>query len=155
MSYDTMPTVTAGDLVSAADWNRIGTNFDAFKTCEVIAIFDGGGGAISTGTTIDIPIDFKATIADAELYLTGGYASDASIQIDLWNDESTDFPPTSDDYITGTAKIIGSTATGAFANITISSWTAGVDAGDVLRFYVETCALISKATAKLTLNRSS
>lgn len=156
MAYNTPASKTTGDLITAADWAEIGTNFAAILTCEVIAIFDGGAATLTTTTFVDIPIDFKGTIADAELYITTpGATSDWALTVDVWKDHSTDFPPTSDDYITGSAKLIASTATGQFANITISSWTTALTAGDVLRFAVESVTTVKKATAKLTVNRSS
>ncbi len=155
MAYDGMASKNSGDLVTAANWNQIGTNFTAILPCEIIAVFDGGVSAITTGTTVDIPIDFKCTITAADLLLSGGYASDATITADVWRDESTDYPPTSDDYITGSAKLVGSTVSGQRASINIATWTTGLNAGDVLRFYVESCSLISKATARISVNRSS
>jgi hypothetical protein len=156
MSYNTMATRAQSYLVNVADWTEIADNFAACLPFTVAAVFDGGGGVIATNSFLDIPVDFRCKITACEVLAQTGYASDASIQIDAWADHSTDFPCTSDDFITGSAKLICSTATGERAVINIATWTPTTfDAGQIIRLAVETCALITKATVKFSMARSS
>lgn len=157
MAYDALANINTGDLVTASWLNQIGTNFAAHNDGGFAVLFDGGGAAITTGTTIDIPIFYKCNISDAWLYVSGGYASDCRICVHPWyRSASSDYPTAASDAIcTSDNAIIASTATGRFASNGRTSWTVALAAGSVLTLNIDDCDLITKAVVAFALQRSS
>lgn len=102
---------------------------------------DGGGQAITTGVKGDIVVPFDCTIQGWTLFgdTTG------SIVIDVWKDSYANFPPTVDDSIAGSEKPTISSSTKG-QDLSLTTWTLPVTAGDVLRFNVDSCTSITKAT---------
>lgn len=105
---------------------------------------DGGGLPIKTGFAGDLEIPFDMDITGWTL------VSDVqgSIVIDVWRDTFANFPPTDADTIAGTEKPTIANGTKA-QDLTLSTWSASVTAGDVLRFNVDSVASITRATLTL------
>jgi hypothetical protein len=153
-----MPSKVEGDLVDADDWNRIGDNFSAIVPFEVVAIFDGGTAAISTGTAVDIPIDFKASVADLDVFFTAIGGTTDYVSILILSDSQANFPPVADDdFMTPTSDGVTVYSSDGLASAPgIASWTkTEIAAGDVIRFYVSGCSLAKKVTVRMSCNRSS
>lgn len=106
---------------------------------------DGGGSAIALGTKGYIVVPYACTIQAAyTLCDTAG-----SIAVEVWRTNSTDgnFPPTR-------AGAIGTNGTATsqqkLTDSTLTGWTTGVNAGDVLGFNVTTnCAAVTRCTFQL------
>lgn len=131
-------TVTNGDGV-AGNPTVVGSANAIIKNVGIT--IDGGGSAISTGVKGYITVPYAMTITGWTL--TGDVSG--SIVIDVWKDTYANYPPTVADTIAGTEKPTITTATKG-QDLSLSSWTTTVTAGDVLGFNVDSCTTITKAT---------
>ena len=120
------------------------------KTTTITLIVDGGGQVIPAGHKSYLRIPFDCTITEWSLVAD----QTGSIVIDVWKDTYANFPPTVEDSITGSEK---PTLSSAISNedIDLTTWSAGVVAGDILSFYVQaTPASVTKVTLSLKVIRS-
>lgn len=113
------------------------------------ATFDGGGAAISAGSECDVRVPYGCTLTKATVI------ADAvgSLVVDVWADTFANYPPTVADSIAGAAK---PTLAGADKSEdgSLTGWTPSIPAGAVVRFKVDSCAGISRATILLEGTRS-
>ncbi len=71
-----------------------------------------------------------------------------SIVLDIWRDSYGNFPPTVADTITCTEKPTLSSAQKA-QDVSLSSWSADINAGDVLAINVDSAATVKQVTLTL------
>jgi hypothetical protein len=119
------------------------------NVATVTFVIDGGGSAIATGIKGDLEIPFACTINQATLLAD----QSGSIVVDIWKDTYANFPPTVADTITASAKPTISSATKA-QDATLTGWTTAVSAGNILRFNVDSCATIKRATLSLKVTKT-
>lgn len=102
------------------------------------------GQVITTGLKYFLEVPFACTITGWTLF------ADAvgSIVIDVWKDTYSAFPPTVADTITGSEK---PTLSGVQKNqdLTLTTWTTSIAAGDVLAFNVDSATTVKQATLTL------
>lgn len=110
---------------------------------------DGGGAEITPGVKNDIVVPFSMNITG--WWLVADQVGD--IVIDVWKDAYGNYPPTGADSIAGTEKPTLSGANKA-QDLTLSTWTTAVFAGDVLRFNVESVSGIQRVTLVLQGNKT-
>lgn len=112
-------------------------------------VIDGGGAAITTGIKGDLEVPFNCTINRATLLgdQTG------TLIVNVWKDTYANFPPTSTVKITSTTPPTISSATKA-QDSTLSGWTTGITAGDILRFNVDSCVTITRGTLSLKVTKT-
>jgi hypothetical protein len=122
---------------------------DLISAAGVGIILDNGSSAITTGIKGDIVIPFNCDITGWTLLAD----QSGSIVIDLWRDSYANFPPVVGDSITASAKPTISSATKGQSS-TLTGWTVGVTAGDVLRVNVDSAATIRRCTLFLALERT-
>lgn len=115
-------------------------------TLALNVVIDGEGSLITTGVKGDIYVARDCLITAATLLAD----QSGSIVIDVWKDVYANFPPTNTDSITGGNEPELSTATHS-QDTTLSGWTTTVDAGDVLRFNVDSATTVTRVTLALTL----
>jgi hypothetical protein len=127
------------DSASADIWG-VPVVDDAITRSFGIAI-DGGGQAITTGVKGDIVVPFDCTIQGWTLIAD----QSGSIVIDVWKDTYANYPPTIADTIAGSEKPTISSATKG-QDLSLSTWTLAVTAGDIIRFNVDSCTSITRAT---------
>jgi hypothetical protein len=123
---------------------HIASTADHAKVGAVQFIIDGGGSAITTGVKGDIQIPFACTITAARLLAD----QSGAIAVAVWKDTYANFPPTSADLIDTfsiAASGVKSEETGL--NLTIA-------AGSILRFNVNSCTSITRATLVLVVERT-
>ena len=113
-------------------------------------IIDGGGSTIATGVKGDIQVPFKCTILSVSTLAD----QSGSIVVDIWKDTYANFPPTNADTITASAKPTISSATNS-TDTTLTGWNKVINAGDVLRFNVDSCTSIQRATISLKIIKNS
>jgi len=94
---------------------------------------------ISAGAKGWLRIPFDCVITGWELTAD----TSGSIVIDIWKDTYDNFPPTVADSITASAKPTLSSAQKASSD-SIITWEPVLNAGDYLRFNVDSCSGISK-----------
>lgn len=119
------------------------------ETTSIQVVISGGGSAISTGIKTDYEVPFSGTITAARLFAD----QTGSIVIDIWNDTYANFPPTDADSITASAPPTLSSAVKS-EDTTLTGWTKTVDAGDILRFNVDSAATVTRVTLSLTITRT-
>lgn len=122
-------------LVSAISGG--GGSSDGAITC----VFDGGGSAISANSKVYLEIPFAFTITGWTIVAD----TSGSIVIDVWRDSYANYPPNVADSITGTEKPTLSSAQ-KNQDLTLSTWTTAVSAGDTLVFNVDSATTVTKAT---------
>lgn len=114
-------------------------------------IIDGGGSTITTGIKGDFRIPVASTITEWNLFAD----QSGSIQIDLWRDTYTNYPPVNADSITGSAPIsMTSVDHYAVATAGLTGWDTTLDAGDIIRVNVDSVTSIQRVTLVLWLTRT-
>lgn len=111
------------------------------KTADITWVMDGGGSALSTGISGDLRIDFDCTITANTLLAD----QSGSMVVDVWKDTYANYPPTGADSICASAKPTISAAAKS-TDSTLTGWTVAITAGDTLRFNVDSCSTITRAT---------
>ena len=112
-------------------------------------VIDGGGSAITTGVKGDIEIGFDCIITACRVLPD----QSGSIVVDIWKDTYANYPPTDADTITSSTPPTV-TATTKSEDTTLTSWTTTISAGNILRFNVDSCSTIERATISLTVERT-
>lgn len=119
------------------------------KDAAIEFIIDGGGVAITTGIKGDIEVPFACTIVRSTLLAD----QSGSIVVDVWKDSYANFPATDADSITASAPPTISTATNS-QDTTLTGWTTSLAKGDILRFNVDSCTSITRATLSLLVEKA-
>jgi len=122
---------------------------DNTKIAAIAFVIDGGGSAIATGVKGDLMIPFDCTIASATVLAD----QSGSIVIDVWKDTYANFPPTSADTITASAKPTLSSAAKS-QDATLTGWTTSISAGQTLRFNVDSASTVTRVTLILKAVKS-
>ncbi len=140
---NTSMTINGSGDVSIASVNSV-TVVDAIS-----ATIDGGGSAITTGVKLDLEIPFACNITRATLLAD----TSGSCVLDIYKDSYANYPPTSGDTITASAK---PTISGGMKSqdSSLAGWTTSIAAGDTLRYYVASAATITRATLSLKVTRT-
>jgi hypothetical protein len=113
-------------------------------------IIDGGGSTITTGIKGDVQVDFKGTIVAWSILPD----QSGSIVIDIWKDTYANFPPTNADAMPGAGKEPTLTATTKAQDTDITDWTTDdFNAGDILRFNVDSVTTCTRVTLALKCKR--
>jgi hypothetical protein len=124
------------DTITLALLRRYAANF----------VIDGGGSAITTGIKGDLVLETAGVIESWTILAD----QSGSVQIDLWKDTYTNYPPVVGDAITGSAKPILSSALKAQSS-TLSGWTTSVAAGDIIRVNVDSVTTVQRVTLALKI----
>jgi len=138
----TNPAGTAGNP-------SIGLSANAKKRSFGITI-DGGGSAITTGIKGDIVVPFDGTITGWTILAD----QSGSIVIDVWKDTYTNYPPTVADTIAGSEKPTLASAS-KNQDLTLSTWTVAVTAGDIIRFNVDSITTVTRVLLSIDIVPSS
>ena len=140
-----------GYLVTAANWNELAADIAALTARGFNVVLDGGGAAITSDTFIDVgPMPIACTISSftVQAYDCG------DLTVDVWkNLTASDAAAASDTIFTAASDHIILTCDRYLA-YTSPVGTMTLAAGNWLRFYVESCAVISKATIGVRLTQT-
>jgi hypothetical protein len=109
---------------------------------------DYAGNVVATGIQGDLEIPFACTITAATLLAN----ISGSLVVDIWRTPFASFPPVVGNSICGGVYPTLSAAASS-KNTTLIGWTTGVNAGDILRYNVNSAATISRFTLSLTVTR--
>jgi hypothetical protein len=119
-------------------WSKVAQYAD-LKVRRVNMVIDGGGATITTGIKLDAAMP-ACTIAEARLLAD----QSGSIAVSLWKDSYANFPPTVADLI-DTFSISSATKSEE------TGLSLSVTAGDIIRFNVDSCTTITRATLELLI----
>ena len=114
------------------------------RTIGIPFIIDGGGSAITTGQKGHLEIPFACTITGWTILADQA----GSCVIDLWKDSYANFPPTVADTIAGTEKPTLA-AVQKNQDLTLSTWTTAVTAGDILAYNVDSASTVQRVLVAL------
>lgn len=132
----------AQDITNTSVTSNITTN-------NIVFVIDGGGSAITAGIKGDLEVSYPCTINQATLLADQA----GTLVVNIWKDSYANFPPTSTVKITSTTPPT-ITASVKAQDATLSGWTTGVVAGDILRFNVDSCLTITRGTLSLKVTRT-
>ena len=147
--------IAVSKLANGTAFQRIrtdsaGTGVEYFTEVSTLTfIIDGGGSAITTGQKGHLEIPFACTITGWTLVAD----QSGSIVIDVWKDTYANFPPTVADTIAGSEKPTLSTAQ-KNQDLTLTTWTTAVTAGDILAFNVDSITTVTRVTLSIRVNKS-
>lgn len=111
---------------------------------------DGAGGTIVAGDAGVITIPYSGTITGWSLLAdTAG-----SCVINVLKDSYSNYPPTVGDSIAGTEKPT-LTAQAKNEDLTLTTWTTSVAAGDIIKFSIESSTLVTKLYLTIFINKTS
>ena len=136
-------TLASGQTVDGVDVSAHAASGTAHQS-NVVAIpfvIDGGGSAITTGQKGHLEIPFAMTISGWTLVAD----QSGSIVIDVWKDTYANFPPTVADTIAGSEKPTLSSVQ-KNQDLTLSTWTTAVAAGDILAFNVDSITTVQRVS---------
>lgn len=142
-------SIMRGELVDLTDSFYNKTTDTNIASGQICFNLDGGGAAISANTKTDLCIPYNCTINSWDLVAD----QTGSIQIDIWKQSYSSYPPLVGNSITASAKPIISSSTKA-ASSTLTGWTTSLSAGDYLRFNVDSCSTITRAILTIKVTRS-
>jgi hypothetical protein len=118
-------------------------------TASVLFQISNDGASLTTGIKGDVVIPFNATITEWSLLAD----QTGSAVVDIWKDTYGNYPPTVGDSITGSAKpTITSSDKGQSS--TLTGWTTTVNAGDILRFNIDSVSTIQRLSINLKISRT-
>jgi cell division protein FtsL len=123
-------------------------NITGLKEIAIIFVIDGGGSTITTGQKGYLDIPFACNITGWTLLAD----QSGSIVIDVWGDTYAHFPPTVGDTITGSEKPTLS-AVQCNEDLSLTTWTTEISAGDILAFNVDSCSTITRITLTILASR--
>lgn len=119
------------------------------KAITLTFIIDGGGSAITTGQKGHIDIPFACTITGWTILAD----QSGSIVVDVWKDTYANFPPTVADTIAGSEKPTLS-AVQKNQDLTLTTWTTSVAAGDILAINVDSVSTVTRVTLSIRADKS-
>ena len=123
---------------------------DTVTQGSIQIVFDEGGVVLTTGIKYDLEIPFGCNLTGWTLLADASGA----IKVDIWKDTYANYPPTDADSITnGHEPEIAASGTKA-QDTDIADWTTvSITKGSILRFNIDSCATITRATLSLQYTR--
>ena len=114
------------------------------NVANIQVVFDGGGSVIEVNEALNIEIPFNCEITQVSLLSEEA----GSIQIDIYKDNYTNYPPVVGDTITASA-IPAIASSIKYQDNVLTGWTKTITAGDILRFNVDSVTTITRCTLSL------
>ncbi len=131
---------------SISDVTGLSTAVDAAKIGGIGVTIDGNGSAITTGLKALVAVPFAGVITGWDIVAD----QSGSVVIDVWKTNYASAPPTVANTIAGSEK---PTLSGAQKNqdLSLSTWTTTVTAGDIIAFNVDSAATVQKVSLTLRI----
>jgi hypothetical protein len=137
-------TDSGDDQISKDAWDE-----EHVLDAQIVAVFDGGGSAISGNPEVDVVIPANGAITSYTMLADPS----GSAVIDVWKSTYADYPPTNDDSITASAPPTLSSAAKA-TDSTLTGWTTSLTTGDILRFHLDSSSTVKRLVLTLAYTRS-
>lgn len=126
--------------------NEVGAIPPELHTRDLLIVIDGLSETITTGVKGDVRLDFSGHIVAWTLLAD----QSGSIQVDIWKAKYGSFPPTVADTITAGAPPVLSSQASATDRLLVG-WTKRVQAGETLRFNVDSVSTVTRVTLALKI----
>lgn len=140
-----------GDLNVSGVISGNGSGLTDITVSETVGLnlFLSDSSGIETGIVANVVIPYNCTIKEIVLLAD----QTGSVSVDIWKDSYANYPPTLDDTILPeTHPAISSNV--KYLDTTLTGWTTSITAGDILTFYIESVANITKLTIYLKLEKT-
>lgn len=120
-------------------------------TTNIIYVKDTGNANVPlpTGVLGDVQVDFDCVITGVTLLAD----KNGSAVIDIWKDTYANYPPTADDSICGAASKPTLSNASKYNDTSLPNWNKSINAGDIIRFNLQSVSSISRLTIKLRVQR--
>jgi len=118
-------------------------------TASILFQISNDDAELTTGIKGDLVIPFNATIVEWSLLAD----QTGSAVVDIWKNTYANYPPTSGNSITGSAKPT-ITSSNKGQSSTLTGWTTTVTAGDILRFNIDSVSTIQRLSINLKISRT-
>jgi hypothetical protein len=138
-SFTATGLVKDADITSTEDVMKAQIHFD----------IDGGGSVITAGAKAWVRVPFNMTITGWDITAN----ETGSIVLDVWKDTYINFPLTVLDTIAGTEKPTLATVQ-KNQDISLTSWTTTVTAGDYIRINVDSVTTCTKVAVDIYGNKT-
>lgn len=112
-------------------------------------VFNGGGSVLTVDSKLDYGAPAGFTILEATLLAD----QSGSVVVNIWKDTYANYPPTVADKITSTTPPTISSSDKS-TDSTLSGWTTTVNAGDTLRFNIDSVTTITRVTLILKIKKT-
>ena len=154
-TFHTSPSLPVDEVITDAQHGTKTSIPDAHHS-SIAAIeydIDGGGSVITVGMKGGLEIPFACTILGWTIFECSDTPITSSIVVDVWKKPYTTYPPTVSDSITGSEK---PTLSNVIKNqdLTLTTWTTSVSAGDILFFNVDSVTSAKKVVVSLKVQKS-
>lgn len=152
----TFRTLADGDEVFVTDTDTLylvaggGALHQIWPVLGALSVVIGNGSdVVATGVAGDpFVVPMACTITGWTILSTVS----GSIVVDVWKDSYANHPPTDADSIAGSELPTLSSAT-KNQDLALSTWTAALAAGDILRFNVDSASTVTQVTLVLHIRR--
>jgi len=112
-------------------------------------VIDGGGVPVTTGVKGDLGVPFACVLNEATLLAD----QNGNAVVDVWKTSYAGFPPTGANSITAASPPTLASTLKSDDSV-LSGWTTAINAGDVLRYNVNSASSVQRLTLSLKATRS-
>lgn len=144
-SSELLVTVILTTGTGTASWDAIYVSANQDIASITLAI-DGGGSTITTGIKADVFVPYSGTLQSVTMLAD----QTGSIVVDIWKVAYASYPATVSNTITASALPTITTAVKSQDN-TLTGWTTTVNAGDTLRYNVNSATSITRLNMVLKI----
>ena len=113
-------------------------------------VIDGGGSTIATGIKGDFRLPYTFTPTEWAIFAD----QNGAIQIDVWKDNYTNFPPVDADSVTASAPLAIPATTNKWASTALTGWNTTWAEDDIIRINVDSVTNIQRCTVVIYGNRT-
>lgn len=111
-------------------------------------MIDGAGAPLTTGVKFDLPFDFACTLNMVTLLADQA----GSLSLDIWKNTYANYPPIAGNSICGSTKPTLGNVIKSQDGV-LFGWNKTINAGDVLRFNVDSAATLTRVSVSLRVTR--
>lgn len=141
-----LATSIAAGVSARVSWFPGASDLESSEVRTLNIVANGGGSVLTTGVLGDVEVDQACQIVEWSLLAD----QVGSLQMDIWKAPYASFPPTVANTITAAAKP-KLTAQNHNQSSTLTGWTTAINAGDILRFNIDSATTVTRATLSLKL----
>lgn len=135
----------SGLVTYPEDLIQVSQVVDDLKISAISVNFDNGSSTLAASSQGIVQVPFDCEIQSVTLLSLG---NTGSVVIDIYKDTYANFPPTSGDTITASAKPT-ITSSNKSMDSTLTGWTTTINAGDILLFNIDSVSTLTNVLVTL------